>query len=128
MHKPTPVAPLRTLLSKRDIAMEVCWEESKEGRRGKGVSLLAWLLREDVMGSVSGPVAEIIRSDSRIIKERISTRCLPRIISGVEIFSEDPGCRFLARGISRSIGNRSENIENNNVTVIPCPRVRIVIK
>lgn len=36
-----------------------------------------------VMGSVSGPVAEIIRSDSRIIKERISTRRLPRIISGL---------------------------------------------
>lgn len=70
-------------------------EESKEGRRGKGISLLAWLLREDVMGSVSGPVAEIIRSDSRIIKERISTRRLPRIISGVEMLSEDPGCRFL---------------------------------
>lgn len=54
-------------------------EERKEGCRGKGVSLLAWLLREDVMGSVSGPVAEIIRSDSRIIKERISTHRLPRI-------------------------------------------------
>lgn len=42
------------------------------------------------MGSVSGPVAEIIRSDSRIIKERISTRRLPRIIPGLGSLLEDP--------------------------------------
>jgi len=34
------------------------------------------------MCSVPGPAAEIIRSDSGIIKERISTRHLPRITSG----------------------------------------------
>jgi len=78
--------------------------DSKEGR-GKGVSLLAWLLRKDVMGSVSRPMAEIIRSDSRIIKERISTRCLPRIISGIEILFVDPGCRFHTLGISQTIGD-----------------------
>lgn len=60
------------------------------------------------MGSVSGPVAEIIRSDSRIIKERISTRRLPRIISGVEMLSEDPGCRFLTWGISETISDEGE--------------------
>lgn len=64
------------------------------------------------MGSVSGPVAEIIRSDSRIIKERISTRRLPRIISGVEMLSEDPGCRFLTWGISETISDEDENIDN----------------
>lgn len=59
------------------------------GNRYKPVGLA---LCEDVIGSVSGTVAEIIRSDSRIIKERISTRRLPRIISGVKILPEDPGC------------------------------------
>jgi len=74
------------------------------------------------MGSVSGPMAEIIRNDSRIIKERISTHRLLRIISEVEILSEDLCCRFLIREIPETIGDGGESIDNN-IAVHACEYV-----
>lgn len=92
------------------------------GNRYKPVGLA---LCEDVMGSVSGTVAEIIRSDSRIIKERISTRRLPRIISGVKILPEDPACHcFRVWGIPWTVGNVQEYRYSN----VAQPRYFCVIK
>jgi len=51
------------------------------------------------MASVSGPAAEIIRSDSGIIKERISTR-LPRVASGKRLVP-----RFFVAGNPGTIGD-----------------------
>lgn len=75
------------------------------------------------MGSVSGPVAEIIRSDSRIIKEHISTRRLPRIISGLRSLPpEDSG--FLVPGIPETVGDEREYIDNS-VLRTPVFRARL---
>lgn len=79
------------------------------------------------MGSVSGPMAEIIRSDSGIIKERISTFHFGVKISASRGPRMLPRCFFVARnrGIRENMATVTSRlaplpIKRNNRVSVPC--------